>query len=245
MNIKAALEALRSGRLVSEGEPLEIDFAPPASPEKIDEIEREVKAKLPTDYRQLLQECAGMDNAYLETDFTGDTMSLGMEEMLPHMVPFATDGCGNFFVVDILPTQEEEAKVFFVCHDPPAMVFVCQGMATWLGLFRSACSGEMTTRDLNWLMEAATFEAYRNAKHPLTHESMLASGDPELREFAESLPEECEAVDLRRPKIGDGFAWSRYGSRSEIYRSPNARLFALKKPPAKKGFFSFLKRGNG
>jgi len=42
--------------------------------------------------------------------------------------------------------------------------------------------------------------------------------------FARSLDASCEFVDLRRPKLGDGFSWGRYGP--VVKRYGEKRIFA-------------------
>ena len=241
MSVLEELRAMQTAQLVDDDEPMEVEYQPGLSDFEIDEIEREVGAKLPADYRDLLRACAGIGCSYLEVDFTGETMDFGMEEMRPHSIPIASDGCGNFYVAEF---GAGGTNVFFWCHDPPAVCFQCTGMAAWLRELRTACGPDPESSELHKVMEIATFEVFKNPNHPLTRESMLASSDPDLRAFAETLEgDDWEAADLRNPKLGEGFAWARYGPDAEVRRAPTARIFATRKPAPKKGLFSFLKRG--
>ena len=48
----------------------------------------------------------------------------------------------------------------------------------------------------------------------LSFSRCIHSSDPDLKTFAESLDETWQFVDLRKPVIGDGFSWGRYGPKT-------------------------------
>ena len=70
-----------------------------------------------------------------------------------------------------------------------------------------------------------------------------ASADPVLRAFAETLDDRFEIVDLRTAAVGMGFAWGRYGPRTELRRHGLERVFAVGRPE-RRGFLDRL-RGRG
>jgi hypothetical protein len=63
----------------------------------------------------------------------------------------------------------------------------------------------------------------------MSHSQCLATGDHELKVFAESLDETWEFIDLRAPKLGDGYSWGRYGAKTANKRYGDKRIFACQK----------------
>jgi hypothetical protein len=79
-------------------------------------------------------------------------------------------------------------------------------------------------------------------EHPdlITQPAAGASTDPMLRDFAGALTATAMIADLRRPQLGQGFAWGRYGPRTSIERFGTERLWALTPPVQKPGLFARL-----
>ena len=75
----------------------------------------------------------------------------------------------------------------------------------------------------------------------MSHSRCLASGDRELIAFAESLDETWEFIDLRTPKLGDGYSWGRYGSKTGNKRYGNKRIFACQKKTRGRRFLVALR----
>jgi hypothetical protein len=61
------------------------------------------------------------------------------------------------------------------------------------------------------------------------------AGDAALRTFAAELPRGAVIADLRRPAVGDGFAWGRFGPRTTIRRAGEERIWAVIPPERKPG----------
>ena len=79
-------------------------------------------------------------------------------------------------------------------------------------------------------------------EHPdlITQSTAAASADSMLRDFARALPATAMIADLRRPQLGQGFAWGRYGPQTSIERFGGERLWALTPPLQKPGLFARL-----
>ena len=79
-------------------------------------------------------------------------------------------------------------------------------------------------------------------EHPdlITQPTAAASADSMLRDFAGALPATAMIADLRRPQLGQGFAWGRYGPQTSIERFGAERLWALTPPLQKPGLFARL-----
>jgi hypothetical protein len=70
--------------------------------------------------------------------------------------------------------------------------------------------------------------------------SAALAADDELGAFARTLDGRYLFVDLRRPEVGDGFSWGRFGPRTEVRRHGYARLFAYAAPEQRPGLLARL-----
>src|SRR5690348_10080757 len=95
-----ALRRARSGGLVDKrGREVRLDFADPLTRADIDELGAEVEAPLPLELTAVLAETRAIDGVE-PIDFTGRTMDVEVGELSPAGLPIATDGAGNFWVLD-------------------------------------------------------------------------------------------------------------------------------------------------
>jgi cell wall assembly regulator SMI1 len=235
------LRRARSGGLVDErGREVRLDFADPLTRADIDELGAEVEAPLPRELTAVLAETRAIDGVE-PIDFTGRMMDVEAGELSPAGLPIATDGAGNFWVLDLTPDDRETAPVFFLCHDPPVFAFQSPTLGDFLDeLFRGyAPPHRSLVRDLR---ETTVHEIWRTNPGVIGRDAALGT-DVELSAFAATLEEEFDIVDLRAPEVGMGFAWGRYGPRTELRRHGYARLFACGRPEKKQGFFSRLRGG--
>ena len=82
---------------------------------------------------------------------------------------------------------------------------------------------------------------WRDNRGVLSFEECADSGDADLRTFAKSLDASYEFVDLRVPKLGDGFSWGGYGNRFVVKRFGDKRIFANQKKSRWQKFKDALK----
>jgi hypothetical protein len=237
-----AIQALReaqAGALVDEdGNTVDLELAPGLANEEIDELQAEVGVPLPRELRRLLAHTAGIDGVLESVDFTGRTQDLGMEEVFPSCLPFAHDGYGNFWVLDLMPAETESARVFFACHDAPVVLYQSADLGHFLHeTFRMYVPPHASLVDD--VHEDRLFRVWRENPGTIDHATALA-GDSALREFAAGLDERFTFVDLREPEIGMGFSWGRHGPRTEIRRHGYELLFAYAPPEKVPGFFKRL-----
>jgi hypothetical protein len=151
-----------------------------------------------------------------------------------------TTGFGNFWVLDLTPGDDEEAPVFFACHDPPVVLYQSPGLGHFLHeTFRMSVPPHASLVDD--VHEDRLFDVWGTNSGALSHEAALA-GDSRLRAFAAGLDDRFLFVDLRSPEIGMGFSWGRYGPRTQVRRDGDERLFAYARPEKKSGRLSRLFR---
>jgi cell wall assembly regulator SMI1 len=230
------LEAIRHAqatRLVGEdGDEVEFELAPALPQADIDHLADELGVALPRELRALLERTAGIEGGPLETiDFTGRSLSFGAPESFPSGLPIAGDGFGNFWILDLTPEVVEMAPVFFVCHDPPVILYQSAGIGDFLHeVFRMLVPPHSSAVDD--VHEDRCFNVWRDNPGTLERSAALAS-DERLSAFAAELDDRFIFVDLRAPAVGLGFSWGRYGPRTDVRRDGHERLFAY--APREKG----------
>jgi hypothetical protein len=218
--------------------PVAVTVQPGLDKAAIDEIERELGVALPVDYRRLLELCSGIDGTPIDIDFTGKEHGIGFEEILPHSLGFANDGCGNCWCVDVLSTQEELSTIYYVSHDPPVVLYQCKGIDTFLEeLLKMGQPGERSL--VMEVSDDSLFEVWLKNPGLLSQDKALAA-DPELASFAKSFGPRSVVIDLRDPPVGMGFTWGRFGSNQETLRDGERRIFAYEVPEKKPGLFRRL-----
>ena len=158
-------------------------------------------------------------------------MSFGAPETFPSGLPIAGDGFGNFWVLDLTLDDVETAPVFFVCHDPPVILYQSPDIGDFLyEAFRMLVPPHASAVDD--VHEDRLFNVWRNNPGTLERSTALAS-DERLSAFAAELDDSFTFVDLRSSPVGMGFSWGRYGPRTDVRRHGDERLFAYA-PPEKK-----------
>lgn len=199
---------------------------PPVTAEELQALEAALPCPIPEPIRELLTVTRGFENGPLESmDFGGLPGGFGMEELFPFALPLAHDGFGNYWIVDLHADSRDWAPIWFVCHDPPVVAFQSGTLERFvhemLRLANSPYDSELDT-----VHEQITLDIWRRNPGVVSVPDARSSGDPVVREFAESLDEHWAVVDLRNAAIGDGFSWGRYGPRTRVRRYGTEPVFA-------------------
>ena len=239
VQVQEALQTLRTTEFRKEdGTPHELFFHDGLSISELSQLEQRLGTALPADYRSLLLECSGIDGLPIELDFAPESPFDWASDVFPFGVPFAADGMGNFWIVDCVSPPEAEAVIFFDCHDPPITLYQGRGMAGFLLDLIPLAQQEDSKIDA--VHEDEIFNVWGTHPNVLTRAEAYASGDRELKLFAEDLPDDFEVIDLRDPPVGMGYAWGRYGPDPRLERHGMKRIFAVAPSTKKPGFFARL-----
>jgi cell wall assembly regulator SMI1 len=116
-----------------DGEPMTFQFQSPMSEAEIAKFEQTIPCPLPATIRELLLYCRGFEGGATDfVDFTGARCDFAHEEVFPNGLPFAADGCGNFWVVDLTPESEAWGPIYFACHDAPVILYQSPGLEHFL-----------------------------------------------------------------------------------------------------------------
>ena len=212
-----------------------LELAPPLPPDEVARLEEELGAPPSRELRAVLGRTAAIAGTRLDRiDFTGRTMDYEDRDIFPLGLPFASDGAGNFWVLDLAAEASDVSAVFFACHDPPVVLYDNPDLGHFLeDVVRMERSQVDETR------RESLFTVWRTNPGTIDHAAALA-GDDDLRTFATELGDRFTFVDLRSPVVGMGFSWGRYGPLTEVRRHASQRLFAGAPPERKPGLMSRL-----
>ncbi len=217
-----------------EGNTATLKLLPPLSEAEMRALEGSLPCPLPEEARELFSYCRGLEfegegefsDIVQEVDFSGLEGGFGLEEIFPHAISMVHDGAGNFWVVDLFRDSTAWGPVFYASHDPPVIVFQTDSLAHFISeLLR--LGNHPRKSELTAVHDEHDGRIWRENPGVMTHEQCLGSDDGELAVFARSLDETWLFVDLRQPRLGDGFSWGRYGGPPETPRRfGEKRVFA-------------------
>jgi len=211
---------------------------PPATDAEIRRLEETLPAPLPEEMRAALGVTTGLEHGPLESFSLLDLEGFGLEEAFPHAYSIAHDGSGNYWVLDLLPGDGAWGPVLYACHDPPVIGYQAETIEAFLrdvvAMWRPGRS------PVDRMREEEVHRIWREHPGLLTPDGAAGSDDPVLAGFAATLPAEARIADLRRARFGEGFAWGRFGPRTDIRRAGRQRLWALIPPERKPGLLRRL-----
>jgi hypothetical protein len=221
---------------------------PPLSEQELSAFQASLPCPLPEEMHELLRFASGFGGAAcrlgkrfeIEEVRFADVQGFGLEDVFPHAKELAVDGCGNSWIIDLTSESKTFAPIFFSCHDPPVIVYQTDSLLDFL---REVVRGSNPP----WESEIANVDRRLAGRiwdeNPcaMSRSQCLANGDHELKTFAESLDETWEFIDLRTPKLGDGYSWGRYGSKTGNKRYGNKRIFACQKKTRGRRFLDALR----
>jgi hypothetical protein len=201
--------ARASGRVVT------IDS--PATPDAIADLESRCGA-LSGHVRELVQYAAGFSVDELAVRFLGEH-PFEFEGVFRCGIPIATDGAGNFWVVDV-GADGSWRSVFFVAHDPPVVLVQARDLGAFIDQVFERPGRELTR-------DEAVVRIWKDNPHAMARAEAVMSSDPAVRAFAQQLGDGFVVVDLRAGREGTGFPWGSAGPKTEVRRAGDDLLFAV------------------
>lgn len=229
------LEMLKQARdliTVEEGEQSpELAFLPGLSDDEISAFEAKLPCPMPDGMRAVLKYTVGLNTYSVEgLNFCGEPYEL--LDVFPYAVPIANDGTGNFWMIDFVSESQQWGPVFYVCHDPPVVVYQAATLEAFVkGLIKSANNPDTP---ISPLLCPLIDKVYEKNPHALSYAHCINSSDKSLREFAATLDKTYQIIDLRRPWLGQGISF-----KSAVKRHKEERIFAYQ--PRRSVFQRYLK----
>lgn len=206
-----------------------IELLPPLNNDELRRLEAQIPCRLPDDPRELFRYARGFrvrhpvlhgaHRRLSDVDLSGLDGEFGLEQVFPHALSIADDGCGNFWVIDLTRDSRLWGPILYACHDPAVVVYQAHDIA---GFIEDVFSAD---HKLEAIQKAAGNVWWKNPA-VVTYEECADSSDEDLKRFARSLDASYEFIDLRNPKPGDGFSWGRYGPWTVNKRFGEKRIFA-------------------
>ena len=142
------------------------------------------------------------------------------EQIFACAVAIATDGRGNFWVVDVSANGAWGA-IFFIAHDPPVAFVQARDLESFVA---QIADGRVISIKDNAVALIASENPY-----VLSRADALASADSVLRAFAELLSDSFVIADMRDLELGKGFVWGAAGPNTEVRRAGEELLFAIER----------------
>jgi cell wall assembly regulator SMI1 len=223
------LEIVKSVLAKPDGNDVILHLTPGLTEAEIAAFEAGLPCPLPPDIRDLLAFTTGFAAGLADTvDFTGRSCSFEFEPAFPHGLPIASDGYGNFWVVDLMPESKAWAPIYFACHDPPIILFQSPSFEHFLAeLFK--CETPACSSAIDDVHDDRLYRVWRKNPGVLSYGQCLNSPDAELAAFSRELGRSFEFIDLRNAKIGFGFSWGRYGADTVVKRFGSVPIFGYKR----------------
>jgi len=203
---------------------------PPLSEQELISLASNLPCPLPADILELLQFARGFDGTWLEevcfADPDGASEVLG--EIFPNAISLASDGAGNFWIVDLTKDSNTWGPIFFACHDAPVIVYQTDSL---LHFVQEVVRGgnRPWKSEVDDVAERFTNLIWSDNPGVLSHSHCIHGADEDLKAFAESLDDTWQFFDLRNPVLGNGFSWGRYGPGTVVKRCGEKRIFAYQK----------------
>lgn len=230
MSAMDVIKRVQARELTSEdGDVLALDLLPGLDEEAVARFESSLPCALPEDVRELLRFCRGFDGVVADqVDFTGQDMPFEQRDIFPHGMPIASDGFGNYWVVDLAPDSTAFGPIWFACHDAPVVLYQSQDLSEFLEELFKMCEPPYTSL-VDDVHEDRIREVWRTNPGVLPYQECVESADPVLRQFADTLDPSYEIIDLRAAEPGDGFSWGRYGPQTVVRRHGTLPVFAYER----------------
>jgi hypothetical protein len=221
--------ALKSPLVDEDGEKVRLEILSGLTEQQIVEFATDIPCILPAEIRELLAFTQGFSD-FADVDFTGRNLGgFELPEIFPHGLAIAADGFGNFWVVDLNPESVTWGPIYFVCHDPPVVLYQSPTLDHFLiELFKCVIPPHKSL--VNDVHDDRVFNVWRKNPNVWKHEDCAHSSDPQLKAFASELHSTFEIIDMRTPEIGFGFSFGRYGPKTVIKRFGALPIFP---PPSR------------
>ncbi len=193
-----------------EGQDVKLVMLPPLSEDDLRVFEQKLSGPLPGDVLNLLRLASGFDIMTDNVSFTA-WGPWGYDFLLPHVIVLNSDGRGNSWVIEVNTETGDWRHVWFVCHDPPVLVYQCETLSEFIDAVLDEYRYEKCVaghRSILYHIDDLCHKVWRNRRKLPTALKLRESEDRVLREFAQGLDSRAYVADLRSPAIGDGFDWS-------------------------------------
>jgi len=234
------LKSILTEQYVSEdGEAYMVELKPGLTEQQIDDLAKGLPTgQIPVEIRELLKFASGFEFYGLEEVTFDGIGEFGFETFFPFSVQLAGDGFGNYWILDV-DKQGNWGHVFYVCHDPAVIVKHSDNLTQFIEHVHDFGKNGANSH-LDIIHEKTVMDIWINNNGFIDLEKARESSDKTLSQFALSLPDNFVVADLRDKPNQKGFAWGKFGYKTDnAIRHETDLVWGIEKP-IKKGFFSKL-----
>ncbi|XVJ59381.1 MAG: SMI1/KNR4 family protein [Tepidisphaera sp.] len=186
-----------------EGQPLTLTLTDPVESSESD-----------PDLSELLAACSGFklglweDMNFVKTRYSGTGDFL--DSFFPDWIELCMEATGDDYVLELPPVGSEgqPGPVWFVCHDPPAIVLIANTLAEFLKIFFDRF--RKVRRYANTALDDAfdlAMKMWDNDMRGVPSSKAANSPDPELQALSRKLGPKAWIHDTRSMQPRQGFQW--------------------------------------
>ncbi|MGI4822994.1 MAG: SMI1/KNR4 family protein [Janthinobacterium lividum] len=221
------LEELVLEEFTDEEGPYRAKLLPGLRPEELTALAAQVPTgTLPPEIVALLLYSKGVDFGWLQEIRFDAFSDFGRLGLFPACIELASDGTGNYWVLDINSVGQWGA-VFYVCHDPQVIVRQTDNLSNFLGQIQEYGRFKSDSR-FDEVYERLSCRIWKERE---VHTGLVgaataaASVDTVMSQFAAQQPPEFLIADLRAESATQGF------SHHKFFRSTDLQVRKHKMEP--------------
>ena len=233
MTPKEQLTLILSNQYESEDEDLyTVELLDGMTDSEIESLKSQLPTNtLPNDIEELLRFSKGFEFYGLEEVRFDAFGHFGFEEMFPYSIQLASDGFGNFWVLDI-DSKGNWNSVYYVCHDPAVIVKHSENLAEFIKhVDEFGQKGNQSNLDI--IHEQTVMEIW-NEKVGIMEKN---EKNYDFNMVKVELPEMFLVADLTNQPIKTGFPWGKSGPNAKIIRLNDEPIWIVEKR-VKQGFLA-------
>lgn len=210
--------------------PIFAKLLPALSQSELNELQGSIPCRIPGLIKDLLGITRGLAPCLESVDFSGLSYkdSFKRTDLLPHGLPIAEDGLGNYWVVDLNAHSRDWAPVFYLCNDPAVLVLQAKTFEDFIAQLISLAMKEDGS-PIERMMDKYVERIFEEHPDEIDYAEASQRGDTQLSAFALQYGKDYRYIDLRDAHLGEGFCWKRFGDETLVQRALDQRIFAYKK----------------
>ncbi|MCW5822091.1 MAG: SMI1/KNR4 family protein [Cyanobacteria bacterium TGS_CYA1] len=216
-----------------------VKLLPPVPDKEINEFRNSLPCYLDEDMTAVLRKTRGLSfvqqgkNSKMDAgpissdiDFTGKSINgQVLEDIMPTGIGIASDKSGNSWVVDLHGGSAFFGPIFYVSHDPPVFIYQNSSLEQFINQVLSALNSPWKS-DITKVVDESSDLIWGQNPGVMDQPDCLYSTDQDIKAFAQELEEDYRIIDMRRPKVGDGFSWGISGPETMLRRYGYQTMFA-------------------
>ncbi len=216
-----------------------IKLLPPVPDKEINEFRNSLPCYLDEDMTAVLRKTRGLSfvqqgkNSKLsagpintDIDFTGKSIhAQALDDIMPTGIAIASDISGNSWMVDLHGGSAFWGPIFYVSHDPPVIIYQNSTLEKFIDQVLGSLNSPWQS-DVSKVVNEYAPTIWSTNPNMMNQPDCLYSTDQDIKAFAQELEEDYRIIDMRRPKVGDGFSWGISGPETILRRYGYQTMFA-------------------